>query len=176
MSRSLQRIKAIRNNIRNGKSTPSIFNVNYSYFKHQHNYFSVIQSRPTPTLTPAPLTENIATNETSLSNQVLTMHELNEMVIDPEKYDAMKLKPYFRRIPREGLVMHSFVLSWYSFTAFAVVMYILTAAVSYYDVYVTKESIEPKDKSWAKEMNVLQRMYYDYWKKNQNEGETTVFK
>ncbi len=96
------------------KSTPSIFNVKYSYFRHHHNYFSVIQSRPTPIMTTAPLTENIANmanNETSLSNQVLTMHELNEMVIDPEKYDAMKLKPYFRRIPREGLGIFDALLS-----------------------------------------------------------------
>ena len=44
-------------------------------------------------------------------------------------------------------------------------MYVGTAAVSYYDVYVTKESIEPKDKEWAKDMNVFQRMYYDYAQK-----------
>lgn len=71
--------------------------------------------------------------------------------------------------------MHSFVLSWYSLTAFAILMYLGTAAISYYDVYITKESVEPKDKSWAKEMNVFQRMWYDYTKK-QEKGEENVFK
>ena len=65
------------------------------------------------------------------------------------------------------LVMHSFVLSWYSFTAIAILMYLGTAAISYYDVYITKESIDPKDKSWAKNMNVFQRMYYDWTKKRE---------
>merc|ERR1712176_302859 len=105
------------------------------------------------------------------TERLLTIGELNEMVIDPEKYDANKMKPYFRRIPREGLLMHSFVLSWYSFTAFAILMYAATAAVSYYDVYITKESVDPKDKSWAKEMNVFQRMYYDYCKKSNEDEE-----
>eukprot|EP01083_Nonionella_stella_P257077 880273_1 len=134
-------------------------------------YFSVINQRWTKTEL-----ENVEKNveeHVTATNKVLTIKELNEMVINPEKYDAIKLKPYFRRIPREGLVMHSFVLSWYSFTAFAIIIYILTATISYYDVYVTKESVEPKDKSWAKEMNIFQRMYYDYWKKqnklNENE-------
>ena len=63
--------------------------------------------------------------------------------------------------------MHSFVLSWYSFTAIAILMYLGTAAISYYDVYITKESIDPKDKSWAKNMNVFQRMYYDWTKKRE---------
>ena len=54
-------------------------------------------------------------------------------------------------------------------------MYIATFAVSYYDVYITKESVDPKDKSWAKEMNVFQKMYYDYWKKsNAEENESNV--
>eukprot|EP01083_Nonionella_stella_P308049 1085336_1 len=138
---------------------------NHLYFQHQHKHFSVIQSRPTPMPTETTDT-NAADLDITETNRLLTIGELNDMVIDPEKYDAHKLKPYFRRIPREGLVMHSFVLSWYSLTAFAVLMYIGTAAVSYYDVYVTKESVEPKDKSWAKKMNVFQRMYYDYTKKN----------
>ena len=77
------------------------------------------------------------------------------------------------------LVMHSFVLSWYSFTALAILMIIGTAAISYYDVYITKESVDPKDKSWAKEMNIFQRMYHDYWKKQErkdNQDEAPIFR
>ena len=31
------------------------------------------------------------------------------IVIDPSKYDAMKLAPYFRRIPREGLGKYIYI-------------------------------------------------------------------
>ena len=72
---------------------------------------------------------------------------------------------------REYTVIHSFVLSWWSFTAFCILMYIGTAAVSYYDIYVTKESIEPKDKEWAKVMNVFQRMYYDFVQKEKKSSD-----
>ena len=47
-------------------------------------------------------TEAIQSMNTNNNNR-LSITDLNEMVIDPEKYDAMRLKPYFRRIPREGL-------------------------------------------------------------------------
>mmetsp|Transcript_45602 Transcript_45602/g.40855 ORF Transcript_45602/g.40855 Transcript_45602/m.40855 type:complete len:164 (-) Transcript_45602:9-500(-) len=158
--------------LRARNSQRRILNICYQY---QYKSFSVIQSRATATPT---INTNVNTNIEPLqesSNNRLSIGELNDMVIDPEKYDAIKLAPHFRRIPREGLVMHSFVLSWYSFTAFALLLYVGTAAISYYDVYVTKESVEPKDKSWAKDMNVFQRMWYDYTKKKEK-GEENVFK
>jgi len=130
--------------------------------------FSVIQARPTmpsqsPLDTPTIETEALQSN----TSGKLSIYDLNEMVIDPEKYDALKLRPYFRRIPREGFVMHSFVLTWYSFSAFAILVIVGTTVVSFYDVYVTKESVDPKDKTWAKDMNILQKMYYDWQKKKE---------
>eukprot|EP00484_Ammonia_sp_Unknown_P006369 CAMPEP_0197055870 /NCGR_PEP_ID=MMETSP1384-20130603/74420_1 /TAXON_ID=29189 /ORGANISM="Ammonia sp." /LENGTH=152 /DNA_ID=CAMNT_0042489611 /DNA_START=101 /DNA_END=559 /DNA_ORIENTATION=+ len=150
----------------------------HSYLTTHHcQYFSVLQSRAATAATPSaqPNSEGFES-----SKRLLSIHELNEMVIDPEKYDALKLKPYFRRIPRESLVMHSFVLSWYSFTVFAVFIIFGTAAITYYDVYVTKESVEPKDKAWAKDLNIYQKMWYDFRKKrnklNDADNQTPEFR
>ena len=47
-------------------------------------------------------------NEITNNNETksLSINDLNEMIVDPTKYNPELLKPYFRRISREGYGMN----------------------------------------------------------------------
>mmetsp|Transcript_14343 Transcript_14343/g.17617 ORF Transcript_14343/g.17617 Transcript_14343/m.17617 type:complete len:264 (-) Transcript_14343:126-917(-) len=87
-------------------------------------------------------------NEMTNNNETksLSINDLNEMIVDPTKYNPELLKPYFRRISREGYVMHGSVITWYLFAGFAILLWTSFVTVWGIDNYLTKKKYNNFDK------------------------------